>query len=262
MSDGPKPPAPDGWTRRDLLIVGGGAAAFGGLGLGALILGGGGPSLEFRPLSRLPGYRALIQGPVGGAALSGIDAAPAALPDTPPQAALCAQLFPHRGAPGAVPVAVFTDHRCAVCRAVEPGLFAREAAGEIAVNLHFWPALGGPSVPMARAAEAARAQGAARWAEFHRLLMESRGAANRALLARLARQAGLDAARLLKDMGNPKVESSLAQAAGLARLFGFVGTPGFTIGRSAASGALSEPRFDALIRMEKAAGPPPGCAGA
>lgn len=246
------------WTRRDALSFGGGALLLGGVGA-AVLHGRGDPALRFRDHRRLPGYRALVQGGAGGgAALMGVGSE-GAQPVAPGPDALCAALFDP--VPGKIPAAMFTDHRCAVCKAVEADLFARASGPEarISLRVHHWPALGGVSVPLAHAGEAARAQGPEAWAAMHETLMALRGRPSDARLAKMAGEAGLDGARLLADMRGPRVAAALAQSADLAWLFGFIGTPGLVFGRSSAVGALPPALLDAILEEEAETGPPPGC---
>ncbi|MGG7566151.1 DsbA family protein [Rhodovulum sp. DZ06] len=248
------------WSRRDALSFGGGALLLGVAG-GAALYGRGNPAMQFRPHSRLPGYRALVQGGTGGgAALVGVGGGGGgAQPVAPGPDALCAALFDP--VPGKVPVAMFTDHRCAVCKAVEADLFARAAGPDarIALRVHNWPALGGVSVPLAHAGEAARAQGPEAWRAMHDVLMTLRGRPSDARLAKMAGDAGLDGDRLVADMRAPRTVAALAQSADLAWLFGFIGTPGLVFGRTSAVGALPPAVLEAILEDAAESGPPPGC---
>lgn len=228
----------------------------------AVLRGRGGPALRFRAHARLPGYRALVQGGTGGggpAALAGLGGEAAPQPAAPAPETLCARLFDPR--PGRVPVAIFTDHRCAVCKVVEADFFARhdDPAGGISVHALHWPALGGASIPLAKAGEAARLQGPEAWRAMHERLTQLRGRPSDAWIAKAAREAGLEGDRLVAQMHGPEVARALREAAELAWLFGFVGTPGLVLGRTSASGALSAPVLQAVLEDERAFGPPPGC---
>jgi protein-disulfide isomerase len=60
-------------------------------------------------------------------------------------------------------------------------------------------------------------------------------------------------------MASPAVAARIAETRGLARLFGFPGTPSMVVGRTVVTGALDEGRLLALIAREREEGPPPAC---
>ena len=125
------------------------------------------------------------------------------------------------------------------------------------VTWHEWPILGQPSRRAARAALAARAQGA--YATFHHALMGGLALPTDAYLATLAQQAGIDPKRLLADMTGPAVERQLTRTAALARRFGFIGTPGLVIGRTVVTGRMDERRLTALIHDARTDPSPSPC---
>lgn len=175
---------------------------------------------------------------------------------------LCRALFGSNApAAGVVPVAVFTDYRCPYCRVLSEllGEIEGEAGGAVTVVRHEWPILGEASEQAARAALAARRQGA--YGAFHARLMRSAFLPTPAYLADLARRVGVDADRLVGDMHAPEVERELGDARALAALFRFPGTPGLVVGRTVVIGAIGEARLRALIARERADGPVPACAG-
>lgn len=250
-------------SRRDLMIaVGGGAAT---LALWRWAVPERAPPPDFVPMARPEGFRRLRAaggatggGGAGGALLAGIDAAPP-LPEMSAEA-LCAALFPAGTPAGAAPVAALTDHRCPYCRILHQRLTALQAAANppLALSIHPWAALGPVSERMAKARLAAARQGAG--AAMDALLWETRFAPGRAWLTEAAGEIGIDAGRLLRDIEDPALSAPLAEAAALARRFGFVGTPGLVIGRTVIDGAVSEPLLRQVLALEAAAGPPPGCA--
>ncbi len=153
--------------------------------------------LEVEPLPALPGFRR-IEGegltrafdPLVGLGPPDDTALPA--PDMASvRADVCAALFP--GWDGnSVPLAVFTDYNCAVCRRSEPELVQWVASQDRAVTLywHELPILGPTSVVAARGALAARDLGA--YAAFRARLMRSAVVADAAYLGSLANGIGLD----------------------------------------------------------------------
>jgi protein-disulfide isomerase len=230
---------------------------------------GAGPALravlpqrfEFEPLPDLPGFRRLASGDTSGAIdpLAGIAAGP-----RPPEADaealradLCSALFGGPAPAGVVPVAYFTDVSCAFCRVLSPRLAAVAAEGGVRVTRHEWPLFGERSELAARAAIAAEAQGVGD--AFHAALMRGGFVPTPAFLDTLAGRVGADPARLRADMAASATDAAVARARGLARLFGFPGTPGLVVGRTALAGAIDEARLAALIDRERADGQPPAC---
>ncbi|WP_341212672.1 DsbA family protein [uncultured Limimaricola sp.] len=253
--------APPSWRRRAALA--GGLALAAGWVIGAPRLFSGSSALSFRDLPRLPGFRALdAAGAVSAGAQSafiGIDAAPQASNRVTQREALratpCAALFGDWPKGGAVPLAYFTDYNCPNCRVFETRLANFEAgnAGAIRIIRHEFPLLGPPSVTAARAVLAAEMQG--RYDAMHARLISTRLVSDRALMGAIAEDVGLDAARLLRDMDAPEVDRHLARSKALADLFGFYGTPGAVLGRTAFMGAIPEATFVALVEEEASLSP-------
>lgn len=207
-----------------------------------------GPRPIFEDIAGLPGFRRLAGGQTSGGgavALIGVDHDAERIPASP-----CTGLFPERIVSGSVPVAYFSDARCIYCRTMSPMLKRMEEAGEIAVAWHELPLLSPASVVAARASIAARAQGA--FDIFHQRLMGTPFLPTDPYLRDIARDAGIDPARLLFDMNAPFVEGELAVSAALARRFGFIGTPGMVIGRTVVLGQLSEAALARLLAIERA----------
>lgn len=222
-------------------------------------------SFEFAPLADPPGFRRLSGGATSGgldpfAGLSGPSAPQDAVPESELRADLCRALF---GAPpgrGVVPVASFSDYYCPYCRVLTRRLSAikDESGGAVRITWHEWPLLGGNSVAAAKAALAAKRQGA--YAAFHASLMRSGFVPTPAFIDALAERIGVDPARMRADINSPAVAREIAEARGLARLFGFPGTPALVVGRTVVVGAIDDARLRALIDRERADGPLPGCA--
>lgn len=214
------------------------------------------PALAFEPIAALPGFRRMTGGPVSAGALvfAGLDGPEAA---TLPPATLCAELFTARRK-GLPPIAYFSDSRCIYCRVVSPLLHEIETEGIAEITWHELPLLGQASGLAARAALAARAQGA--YDLFHRRLMGSLILPTPQHLTDLAREAGIDPQRLLQDMQSPAVTAQLATTAALARRFGFIGTPALVVGRTAVLGRVDRRMILRLIAAETAASGPAPCA--
>jgi len=215
------------------------------------------PDLKFEPIAALPGFRRVAGGPAsaGDLVFAGLDGAQQiALP----REALCTQLF-STARPDVPQIAYFGDSRCVYCRVVSPLLqrLDREQAAEI--TWHELPLLGQASVIAARAALAARAQGA--YDFFHHSMMGSPILPTPHYLSNLSQKAGIDPKRLLQDMKTSAVTQELATTAALARRFGFIGTPALVVGRTAVLGRVDRRLLTRLIAAERAAPDPAPCAG-
>lgn len=207
----------------------------------------------------LPGFRRLDAGRVSAPALDPLAGLRA--PDAPPPpeplapGALCAALFgPEPVPPGTVPVASFSDYYCTFCRDLTARLAARSDPG-LRVTWHELPLLGDASEGAARAALAADLQGA--YAAFQARLLRAAFQPTDAYLAELGRSLGLDTARLLEDVRGEQVARRLALSARAAATLGIGATPALVVGRTLVSGAIPDDRLDALVALERKAGPLP-----
>ena len=207
-------------------------------------------ALTFEPVPGAPGFRMVQSGSVSSGGFDpfiGLDDAPPRAKISPE--ALCETLF-HRTRPGTVPVASFSDYNCPYCRVLTPELARREAAGDITVTWHELPLLGPESEAAARLALAADMQGG--YVSVHTSLMRSRVVATAKFAEALANRTGLDPDRLRANLASPAIDRRLAEAHGLADIFGFFGTPALVIGRTAILGEIAPGQLDALIAQEPA----------
>jgi predicted DsbA family dithiol-disulfide isomerase len=257
--------APPSRLRRNLIA--------GGVVAGVLGLWHGAPhvmrllprSFDFEPLADPPGFRRIA----GGATSGGFDpfaGLSAPRPETGPRvdpdalrADLCGALYGAAPGEGVVPVASFSDYYCPFCRVLTGRLAAIEAesGGAVRIAWHEWPLLGETSEMAARAALAAKRQGA--YVAFHEALMRGVFVATPAFLANLAGRLGIDAARMLADMDSAETARAIAETRALARLFGFPGTPALIVGRTVVVGEIDDATLRALIDRERADGPIPAC---
>ena len=153
---------------------------------------------------------------------------------------------PNLGNPeGDVTVVEFFDYNCPYCRSAGQTLQALLAAdSNVRLIYREWPILGEDSVIAARAALAAREQG--KYEAFHWALMNGEGRVTEAVIFKVARDLGMDVAKLEADMVSPAVEAHIALSNALAQQLGFTGTPAFIVGDKTAPGMLS---FDEITRL-------------
>ncbi len=215
------------------------------------------PDLAFETIPGLPGFRRVEGGPVSGqaTALIGIGGADSKEEFSVRLAnsAICKALFGPTLDRTRVQIAYFSDYRCLYCQKVSPMLAAREQEGGIQVSWHELPLLGQISSIAARAALAAREQGA--YDIFHKRLMGAQAVPNPPYLRQLAEEAGIDGAQLLRDMNGKQVLSQLTLSLAIADRFGFIGTPAMVVGRSAVMGGIDLRLMNRLIEAERSAGP-------
>jgi len=240
---------------RRKILLGGALLAVGGIAAAGWRTGLPLPARlpEFAPMPALPGYRLLKGGPLtpGGVPLFGLEQPPpAGLEAARGEVArdLCGALFGDAlGVANAVPVAYFFDFQCPVCRRLSPRLRRLEG---IAISWHDLAGLGPASEVAARAAIAARAQGAGD--AFHDRLMRARFQPNEAYVKALAEGMGLDVPRLLEDMASDAVERRMWLSRALAGKLGMAGTPGLVIGRTVIIGDQPDKLLRRIVAVERA----------
>lgn len=145
---------------------------------------------------------------------------------------------------GDVTMVEFFDYNCGYCKkAMTDMLEMMKADPKLRVVLKEFPVLGQGSVEAARVAVAVRMQDKTgkKYLEFHQKLLGIRGQANQAAAMTAAKDAGLDMAKLEKDINSPEVKSSLEESYKLAESLGLNGTPSYVIGTDVVVGAVGLP---------------------
>lgn len=129
---------------------------------------------------------------------------------------------------GDVTIIEFFDYACPYCKAAEPRLEAFLKADKNArLVVEEFPILTPQSAIASRAALAAARQG--KYAPFHQALMMYRGGLDEDAIFGVARDVGLNLARLRRDMDDPKLAAAIALNLKLAQVIGAHGTPTFII---------------------------------
>ena len=164
--------------------------------------------------------------------------------------------------PAVVPMASFSDYYCPFCRVQTKRLsdLAEAMPDEIAVAWHELPLFGTSSNLAAKAALAAKRQGA--YLAVHARLMATPFQATPAYLSRLANDLGLDEDRLIADMESDAVVRELDDSSALARVFAFIGTPALVIGRTVVQGQISDKMIQKIIDLEREEGWDEACISA
>ena len=245
-------------------VLAGGAALVAAAGA-VWMWGGGRTEFAFEWLDQPEGFRtARWDARVTTAAfdpLIGVDGGGGAAAPAPFEGDLCAALFGGPPPAGVVPIASFSDAFCPYCKGLIPELaeIAAEPGAGVAVRWHEWPLFGERSMASARLAMAAERQGA--YDAIAPRLIGSSFLVTPAYVEALARDAGVDPARLVEDMHAPAVERRIAESVALTRLFGFMGTPSLVVGRTVVQGAIPRRALEDLIAVERALPPVAACAG-
>nr|WP_245411025.1 DsbA family protein [Microvirga flavescens] len=141
---------------------------------------------------------------------------------------------------GDVTLVEFFDYNCGYCKRALSDLQAlTKADPKLRIVLKDFPVLGPDSVEASRVALAARNQlSGDKLFDYHTKLLESRGRVNGDRAIAVAKDMGLDIARLQKDMNGNDVKAALAENADLGDKLGLTGTPAFIIGDSVIPGAV------------------------
>jgi protein-disulfide isomerase len=147
---------------------------------------------------------------------------------------------------GNVTFVEFFDYNCGYCkRAMDDMLTLLKEDTKLKIVLKEFPVLGPGSVEAAQVAVAVHMQDKTgrKYLEFHQKLLGGRGEANKARALAVAKDVGVDMARLEKDFGSPEVKATLQESFKLAEALGLNGTPSYVIGDSVVIGAVG---IDAL----------------
>ena len=96
------------------------------------------------------------------------------------------------------------------------------------------------SVEAAQVAVAVRMQDPSgkKYLDFHQKLLGGRGQADKARAMAAAKEAGLDMARIEKDLASPEVRATIEENFKLAEAMGMNGTPSYVIGKQVVIGAV------------------------
>jgi protein-disulfide isomerase len=142
---------------------------------------------------------------------------------------------------GDVTFVEFFDYNCGYCkRALEDMMALMKADPKLKVVLKEFPVLGPGSVEAARVSTAVRMQDKTgkKYLEFHQKLLAGRGQADKARAIAVAKEVGLDVARLERDMASEETRISLEESFRLAEKLGLNGTPSYVIGSDVVIGAV------------------------
>jgi protein-disulfide isomerase len=142
---------------------------------------------------------------------------------------------------GDVTFVEFFDYNCGYCkRAMTDMLELMKADPKLKVVLKEFPVLGPGSIEAAQIAVAVRMQDPTgkKYLDFHQKLLGGKGQADKARALAAAKEAGLDMAKIDKDLASAEVRATLEENFKLAEDMGMNGTPSYVIGKQVVIGAV------------------------
>jgi protein-disulfide isomerase len=142
---------------------------------------------------------------------------------------------------GDVTFVEFFDYNCGYCkRAMADMLDLLKSDPKLKVVLKEFPVLSPGSVEAAQVAVAVRMQDPTgkKYLDFHQKLLGGRGPADKAHAMAAAKEAGLDMAKIEKDLASPEVKATIEENFKLAEAMGMNGTPSYVIGKQVVVGAV------------------------
>ena len=152
---------------------------------------------------------------------------------------------------GDVTFVEFFDYNCGYCkRALSDMVELMKKDPKVKVVLKEFPVLGAGSVEAAQVAVAVRMQDPKKYLDFHQKLLMGRGQADKARAMAVAKEIGLDTARIERDLKSEEVAKTIEESMKLAEALGLNGTPSYVIGNDVVIGAVG---FAALNQKVEAA---------
>jgi len=143
---------------------------------------------------------------------------------------------------GDVTVVEFFDYNCGYCkRALADMVDLINGDKKLRFILKEFPVLGEGSVQAAHVAAAVRMQdksGGKTYLEFHQKLLGGRGPADKTKALAVAKELGLDLARIEKDMSSEEAKAQIEESLKLADALGLNGTPSYVVGGDVVIGAV------------------------
>jgi protein-disulfide isomerase len=139
--------------------------------------------------------------------------------------------------PADAPITIveFFDYQCTFCHQAMNWVFATQRArDDVRVVLIEVPQLSEASYEASQAAIATTRQG--KYLPFHRALMNHQGPLDAATIDRIAASAGVDVARMRRDMADPAIATLIQDGHQMAANAGGRGTPFFMINGRAVAG--------------------------
>jgi protein-disulfide isomerase len=155
-------------------------------------------------------------------------------------------------AQGDVTFVEFFDYNCGYCkRALSDMTQLMKQDPKLKIVLKEFPVLGPGSVEAAQVAVAVRMQDPKKYLDFHQKLLLGRGQADKARALAAAKEAGLDVARIEKDLKSDEVAKTIEESMKLAEALGLNGTPSYVIGNDVVIGAVGLPTLSQKVQAAR-----------
>ena len=153
---------------------------------------------------------------------------------------------------GDITMVEFFDYNCGFCKRAMSDMFDLISTDpKLRVVLKEWPVLSQGSVDAAHVAVAVRMQDPKKYLEFHQKLLGGRGGADAARALAVAKDIGLDPARIEKDAKSQEATATLAENFHLAEMLGLNGTPSYVIGNEVVIGAVGIPALKEKVNTAR-----------
>jgi len=159
---------------------------------------------------------------------------------------------PEAGNPkGDVTVVEFFDYNCHYCKGAFPAVQSLiEKDKKVRVVFKEFPILGPTSGTAAKWALAAQKQ--KKYFEFHAAMMNNKEPISDELLARVAKNVGMDVDKAKEYVASPDAMIEITKNRKLAEQLDLNGTPAFIIGGNISRGAISEEEMESQISVIRA----------
>lgn len=154
---------------------------------------------------------------------------------------------------GDITVVEFSDYNCGFCKRAH-GEVAKflETDGNARLVVKEFPILGPGSVLAGRAALASAMQDdGEKYLAFNDALMMHRGSHSETTIMAVAKEVGLDVAKLAKDMDSDEIDSQLERTSELAEKLSINGTPAFVIGNQVVRGFVPAEEIERLVEAAR-----------
>ena len=141
---------------------------------------------------------------------------------------------------GKVTLVEFFDYNCGYCkRAMDDMTKLIKTDPDLRVVLKDFPVLGPGSVEAAQVASAVRNQlKGDKFMEYHAKLLGTRGQIGKAQALNVARELGIDMARLEKDLAAPAIKAGIEEVMRVDDTLNLTGTPSYVLGTDVIVGAV------------------------
>ncbi len=157
---------------------------------------------------------------------------------------------------GDVTIVEFFDYNCGYCkRSLEDMRVMIKDDPKLRVVMKDFPVLGPESLEASRVAVAVKNQlKADKYWDFHARLMSTKGRVNGEKAQEVAKESGVDMARLRKDMENPEIKATLDETVALGDRLGLTGTPAFIVADEIVFGAVGVEALKAKVAAVRQCG--------